>query len=73
MLLGGKTTSLEVEEGGAGFGLEQEVVEEQGEQEEQGSGLMEVVMSPPVLQVILVLKTFSLKLQLQNASKSVVT
>ena len=44
-----------MEEGGAGFGLEQEVVEEQGEQEEQeeqGSGLMEVVMSPPVLQVI---------------------
>ena len=29
MLLGGKTTSLEVEEGGAGFGLEQEVVEEE--------------------------------------------
>ena len=57
-----------MEEGGAGFGLELEVVEE-----EQGSGLMEVVMSPPVLQVILVLKTFSLKLQLQNASKSVVT
>ena len=61
-----------MEEGGAGFGLEQEVVEEEQE-EEQGSGLMEVVMSPPVLQVILVLKTFSLKLQLQNASKSVVT